>query len=384
MKEYQNPEVLKKLYWEEGLSTVKIAERFSTHNSVVRNWMIKNGIKRRKPKRSVPEKYKISKELLEELYLKKNLSIEKIAKRFNATYEAIRQKLIKHKIPIKPKRPYEKYVLNENLLKELYRNKKLSTRKIAERLRIKDNKIIHSRLLKYNIPRRSISEALTKYPRMPFNGNLEEKAYMIGLRQGDFSIDENYKRVRIMSTTTKQNQIKMFQDTFSKYGHVHIFRNKKNDKWGIYCYLDDSFGFLTQKFEKLPNWIINDDSTFYSFLAGYADCEGCWTIIKDGRNAIRFTFMLVNNDKTILNQIKNNLTEDGYTVYLRLRARKGDKTNRGVHTKDHYVIVMNKKKDNISLAQKLLRYSRHEDKRHKMKLFIQFQNKTWDDFIAEI
>ena len=383
MKDYQNPEVLRKLYWKEGFSITQIANQFKTHNSVVRLWMVKNNIPRRPPKRIVPEKYKISNDLLKELYIRKGLSVEKIARRFNATYETIRQKLIKYKIPLRIKGSYEKYIINKNLLKDLYKNRKLSIRKIAEKLKIKDNKIIHSRLVKYNIPRRTISEALRRYPRIPFNGNLEEKAYMIGLRQGDFSAYDGYG-VRIMSTSTKPNQIKMFRDTFNKYGHTHVYKNKTSSGWCMYCYLDDSFNFLIEKFAKLPDWIINNDSLFYSFLAAYADCEGCWNIIKDGKNAIRFTFMLSNNDKTILEQIGNKLTRDGYTPYLRLRGKKGDRTNLGVHTQDHYIIVINKKKDITSLAKKLLNYSRHEDKRYKMKLMLRFQNKMWSDFIEEV
>jgi len=72
-------------------------------------------------------------------------------------------------------------------LKELYLKKKLSSPKIAERLNCSPT-FVRNKLREYGIPIRSLKEALLlsntpKYPRYNFNGDLKEKAYLIGFRR---------------------------------------------------------------------------------------------------------------------------------------------------------------------------------------------------------
>jgi predicted DNA-binding protein YlxM (UPF0122 family) len=92
MKDYQNPEVLRKLYWEEGLSINQIAEKLKVSHSVIFCWMKRLGIPRRHRR---PD---ITKSLLEELYLKKKLSMYKIAYLLDTTYPTIWKKLKKFDI----------------------------------------------------------------------------------------------------------------------------------------------------------------------------------------------------------------------------------------------------------------------------------------------
>lgn len=382
--DYRNPDTLKNLYWSENLSSRKIAKKLKVSNSPILYWMRKFDISRRPPKRIVPEKYKIPENILKDLYVNKSLSIKQIAKKFSVDYETIRLKLIKYKIPLRPSGPQEKYKITKVELENLYLKKRLSIRKIAKDLAVSDRKIIWSRLSKYNIPRRTISEATTKYPKTPFSGDLKEKSYMIGLRTGDISSYKSYKLIRVTCCTTKPNQLKMFIDTFTNYGHIHYFtyKSKTFDKigWSIYCYLDSSFDFLVEKIQSIPDWILNDDEVFYSFLAGYADAEGCWSIAKYGKDAIMLTFCIATCDKTILEQIKKKLLKLNYKTYLRLRRKKGDKTNIGIHNKDYYGLVVSRKQDVVSLSKKLLSLSRHKDKIHKMNLILENRDNKWSEF----
>ena len=45
--DYRDPEILKHLYWQEGLSTIKIAERLDCSKETVQKWMGRHGIKTR-------------------------------------------------------------------------------------------------------------------------------------------------------------------------------------------------------------------------------------------------------------------------------------------------------------------------------------------------
>jgi len=72
-------------------------------------------------------------------------------------------------------------------LRYLYVEKKLSMREIAELLE-KGQSTIWKWMNKHGINRRSMSEAKELYPKIPFSGNPDEKAYMMGLRTGDIHV----------------------------------------------------------------------------------------------------------------------------------------------------------------------------------------------------
>jgi predicted DNA-binding protein YlxM (UPF0122 family) len=75
-------ERLKELYWDRGLSQRKIAKLFGVSQKTIHNWMKRFNIPRRQFNR--PD---ITKELLEDLYLNKKLSMPQIAKKLNSTYD---------------------------------------------------------------------------------------------------------------------------------------------------------------------------------------------------------------------------------------------------------------------------------------------------------
>jgi hypothetical protein len=61
-----------------------------------------------------------------------------------------------------------------------------------------------------------------KYPKQPFSGDLKEKAYLIGLRAGDFSASIHRKLIRLETAAVKQAQIDMSKKVFEKYTRVCI------------------------------------------------------------------------------------------------------------------------------------------------------------------
>lgn len=326
-----NKDTLINLYQNQGLSTHEIAKMFSITPQAVRYWCIKNNIKLRKPKSLQRKRYKISKELLEELYLKQKLSIPKIASRLGIKYQSTVQRM----------------------------------------------------LMRFGIPRRSMSEAKTKYPKLPFSGNLKEKAYLLGLRVGDISVLRDFYRIRVTNSSTHPAQIEMIKRLFEKYTHVNVYVHKdKRDvkEFHIQCDLHQSFDFLLKKIKQIPKWIVNNNYLFFSFLAGYSDAEANWNISKHGKNSVQIEFNLRTNDKKILQQINSKLISRGFNSKFRLYIKRGKKATYGKYTKDVYSSRIIKKFDVIKLAKILLPLSKHDEKVRKMKLIINMnENTKWQE-----
>ncbi len=323
--------MFKHLYWGKKFSTHKIARVFNTHPQSVRRLAIKYRIKLRLPKGSQKEKYKISKKLLEDLYLKQKLSIPQITKK----------------------------------------------------LGIKSYSTVWLKLLQNSISIRSMSEAKTKYQKFPFSQNLSEKAYLIGLRTGDISANRDWLRVVVTTSTTHPAQIEMMKSAFNKYGRVYVYIHK--DKRGIkefkiQCGLNQTFDFLLTKITKLPKWIMENKNCFFSFLAGYSDCEANWNISKRYTNSFQIDFNLRTNDKDILKHIKSKLVSEGFNPYFRLYIKKGQRATYGIYTKDLYSLRIGRRQETIRLAKILLPLSKHGEKIDKMKLVIGINKNTeWDD-----
>lgn len=324
---YKNPNILENLYWKERLTLRQIAEKFGTTDRTILYWMMKNKISRR-PTWSVTEKYKISKDTLENLYLNKKLSASQIAMKFGT--------------------------VNTNILRKL---------------------------LKYGIPIRTKSEAMIKFPKKSFSNSFKEKAYMTGLRCGDINARKNSNHVRIQTCSTHLSQIRMIKDVFEKYSEVRlsIHTNKIGKEWAIYCDLDSSFNFLIEKPLRIPKWIIEDDNLFFLFLAGYMDSEGSWVITKSNENDIRFIFRIRTYDKVILKQIKEKLDKLNIKSYFYIDKKKGDYTTFGKLKKDFYGVRIYRINDILKLIKMLLPLSHHKEKILKMNFILENKNKKWEE-----
>jgi len=326
MKKYQDPELLEKLYWREGLSINQVAKKLKVSHSVIFYWMKRLGIPRRHRR---PD---ITKSLLEELYIKKKLSMYKIADLLDTTYPTIWKKL-----------------------------------------------------KKFDIKSRTISEANTEYPKPLFSNDLIEKAYILGLRTGDISAKKNGRQIMVYTSTTHSAQFKMFKDAFEKYTHriyVYIGTTPKGNKaWKISCNLHESFDFLENKPNQIPKWIIENDAVFYSFLSGYSDCEGNWDIQKQTESKkIRIRFRISSGDKIVLYQIKHKLESLNFKArfYLVRKASEYD------YNKDLYCLELNYKEDVVNISKILLKFSKHLEKIWKMQFILKNSDKNWFDVKDEI
>lgn len=232
-------------------------------------------------------------------------------------------------------------------------------------------------------------EAKMKYHKSPFSGNLIEKAYMLGLRAGDISATKACKQITINTATTHLAQLHMFKCTFEKYSKVNLYKvSIKIDgrkAWNIYCRLDSSFKFLLKKPDKIPNWVLENERYFYSFLAGYSDCEACWYLHKQKESKnLKSRFQITSGDVIILSQINSKLLELGLRPRFRLADKKGRENSFGKYNKDMYCLNVNFQEDIQKLATILLSFSLHQEKIWKMKFILENTNKSWEGVKDEI
>jgi hypothetical protein len=274
---------------------------------------------------------------------------------------------------------------NPEILGNLYWKDRVSLPKIARNFDVSHQTILYW-MNKNKIPRRScleeVSKVKTKYSKFNFSGNLIEKAYMLGLRTGDLYVRTSFRLLRISVSTTHLAQIQMIKEVFEKYTHVceYNHRNKIGKKvTQVYCNLNKSFSFLIEKPIEIPKWILENNEFFYSFLAGYIDAEGCFEIIKNGKNAVSFRFSVVTTDEFILKQIKSGLEKNNLKPYFSLKRRKGFKSSYGKYNKNLYGVGLRRKSDTIDLVHKILPFSQHSEKIRKMKLILNNKDKTWDE-----
>ncbi|MCK4635048.1 MAG: hypothetical protein KAT37_04190 [Candidatus Aenigmarchaeota archaeon] len=329
-------------------------------------------------------KLKFTKDMLYKLYWKDGLSLNEIAKKFNCNNVSVLYWM--KKFEIKRRSAYFKKVhIPKEVLKKLYWDKNLSSIKIAKRFNVND-RTIRKKLKKFGIKTRPLSESLTKKFKAPFSRNLEERAYFLGLRAGDFYVKEIRKCVRIQTTTTHKAQIDLLKDSFKNYGEIRKYLSKsvkRSDEWFIYVDLHSSFNFLLNKPESISKQILENDNCFYNFLTAYMDCEGSWKVLENHKNSVRFIFKIRTGDMKILQQIKRRLEKENLYPRLYLDKRKGTITPYGRYNKDIYDLTLYQKEDLIFLIKRLLPLSRHSEKIRKMNFILKNKNKNWNEIEHE-
>ncbi|MFH1630915.1 MAG: hypothetical protein ABIA21_01685 [Candidatus Aenigmatarchaeota archaeon] len=279
-------------------------------------------------------------------------------------------------------------MIKKEIIRDLYINKRMSSDSIAKKLGMKHGKTVRRWLEKHNIPRRTISESITKYPKTSFGKDLKLKAYMLGLRAGDVHARRIHKVIRVQTTTTHPAQVEMMNKTFGNFSNVgkHTFFNKNFNikQWFVYCDLNESFSFMLQKPEEIPEWIMHDNRCFYNFIAGYSDSEGSWKILKSHDNSVRFVFQLGSQDKKILNQIIKKFRQLRYAPNIYLDTKVGvSRQGKNVNA-DIYRIMMYRTKNVLELAKILLPLSRHQEKIDKINLILRSEGRNWSDIKDEI
>ncbi len=365
------PKKLEELYWKEKLSSSEIAKLYHCSSSYIRNLLKRYKIKTRKVSEANRVRFGINipREELKKLYIENELSSSKIAKIYRCSPQTIRTFLKKYRIRIRTKSEARRLLFKINIpkkeLKSLYLEKKISSTKIAKKFHCSPS-FIRKKLKEFNIPIRPLREALLlsnkpRYKRYNFNGSLEEKAYLIGLREGDlhvYSQNTLNSSIYIQTNTTQEKFIKLLTKVFKPYGRIWIGRRDKAGARCFRCYLNKTFSFLLNKISKVENWILENPKYFAAFLAGYTDAEGTFCIYnrRDGVFSIR------SQDKDILHQVWNNLLRLG--IFCRpphLVRKRGTKDKEGtICNKDIWGIWIYRKDSLLKLIELINPYLKHE------------------------
>lgn len=304
------------------------------------------------------------------------MSSPEIAKIYRCDPKTIRVSLRKFGVKMRTKSAARQLLVNnvkipKGTLRKLYLKDKLTTYEIAEVFGC-CQRTVYTKLLKYNIPVRTNKEskALLKprYPQKDFSGNFEEKAYLLGLSSGDLCVrttSETSPTIFINISSTKQEMIKVVEETFSPYGHIWRGKPTKNMVISMHCSLNRSFNFLLNKRDLIDPWIIKNNDCFAAFLAGYTDAEGSFCLC-DG-NAV---FNIRSQDKIILHQIRNKLVELG--ILLRppqVARRKGTRDIRGtISNEDIWGIWIHRKDSLLKLMDFVGPYLKHGDKKKRLDI----------------
>jgi hypothetical protein len=272
-----------------------------------------------------------------------------------------------------------KYNIDRDLLYDLYVNQKQSSLKIGGQLGI-CHRTLRKIMKRLDIPRRNLSEALRKKRRRNFSGCLRKRAYLLGLRAGDFWARRKNCSIRVQTSTTHLAQIELLCLALGDYGKPcqYLTKNKgRSDEWFIYVDLDSSFDFLVKKPKEVPCWILENDEYFYYFLTAYIDCEGSFKVFKSHERHVRFIFALKTGDKKILEQIEQKLESLGYYVNLYLERTKGTDSPYGRSNNDIYNLSIYQKKHIVRFIKNIIGMSIHSEKIRKMQFILDHKDSLW-------
>jgi hypothetical protein len=303
------------------------------------------------------------------------MSSPDIAKIFYCSPEYIRYLLRKYNIKIRTKSEAVSLLIGikipKKILKECYLDKKMTIYKIAKKFQC-CNRTIYKKLLQYKIPIRSRKEAKSllkpRYPRKDFKGNLEEKAYLIGLRKGDLHVktrSEISPTIFVNTNSTKPDLIQIIEQLFSPYGHVWKSKPAKNGAVAIHCFLNRSFSFLLNNTDSINSWILKNSKYFAAFLAGYTDAEGTFCLC-NGKGV----YSIRSQDKNILRQIRSKLIKLGILLrFPQIVRKEGTKDIKGTKSnKNIWAIYIHRKDALLKLIDLIQPYLKHSEKQRRMKI----------------
>lgn len=261
------------------------------------------------------------------------------------TSEEINAQLRKHPLP------------ERAILHRLYWVDRLSMSQIGRKLGATES-WVWGLMNKYDIPRRTSSEAGIDFPKTSFSGSPAERAYLIGFRTGDLHAIVNGSQIKVSTSTTHPRMWDLVSSLFGAYGRVNKTPARLRDsfEWATYAYLDRSFDFLLKKPQSIPIEILGDHALFFGFLSGYIDAEGNFRIYGDGEYCA-VSFRINSEDERILRGIRAVLSSMGYHVYFRLEQHKGSYTGKN-YRKNVWQLGMFRKGEILDLVHKIsLRHS---------------------------
>lgn len=222
-----------------------------------------------------------------------------------------------------------------NNLHELYHESVMSVHAIAN-LYCKPYSSMIYWMYKHGIEMREREDAarivVRRYPIRPWSSSLEDKAYVFGLGQGDLNVERKHKSIAVSTSTSVLWMVEVVSDAFMKYARpslrptIYKLNGKVIGGWRIRFFLDESFGFLLDKYnESIPRWITGSTALTFAFLAGLFDAEGHVGIYTSkgskGGPVVQLTF--TNANARLVNWLYRALKSRGFPVSLRSQEASG-------------------------------------------------------------
>jgi len=318
----------------------------------------------------------VTKKEIEFLYWEKKLSINQIAKKLDICVSVLQKRMVKEDISRRESKKRDLEKPSKNTLRKLYYKDKFTLEKIAGKLDVATSTVFRW-MKEYDI-----STIKMKYKKYSFSGDLNEKAYILGMSYGDLHVCRHSKQIAVQLTTTHPSMIKLFYKMFEKYGTPKKYPkyNKTTERyeWALYVLLDKSFEFLLST--KLSDI---EKEQFKYFLAGFFDSEGCLHIYNN-HGFIGLTFLVYNNDKKIIDYILENLKKDNFKPKLRKMFKKGIKTTNNYYRgNDLWSISLHTNNE----VKRILEVTpiQHEEKINKTKIASNIvPNKKWKNIVDEV
>lgn len=330
----------------------------------------------------------VSEAKLRELYLTQGLTVAEISAQLHISPSTIRRRLSDLGIAARSRGPKGSRLLphgeiNEQLLRQLYLEQKLSIPQIAEQCGW-GRETVRLKMLEYNIPIRSFSQATlvqhgTWDEYHDFSGDEREKAYLIGFRTGDLHVrreHEGSEVIRVSCTSTKPEQIELIEQAYGKYGHIiRGVEWRVSLKGLLKCLkinvsLNQTFDFLFDDLDHVPAWILADPNLFLAFFGGFTDAEGSFHLQKYKDSVDRGRFSLKNTDVYILEQSHSMLSAMGIrpSSITKVYDAGRQTSKRGVFaTKALWEFAVENKESVLRLIELLSPFLRHEKRRADME-----------------
>lgn len=237
------------------------------------------------------------------------------------------------------------------VLDELHNGRRLSLLRISQMVGKSYTKI-WGLCRALEMPTRNVAEAdrnsaelRSKHKRSPFDGTEEERAYMLGFKNGDLTaLQVSGTAVMVTSTTTHPAFANLFRELFEKYGPVYQYpmqEKGKGYKWKLAVRLDNSFQFLLASGAIALSLVSRDRRAFMSWLAGLLDSDGSINLTHSNKHA-RILLVLHNTDLKLLQSAKQVLGSFGYGFVGPYQTmKKGMVTPRGIkYTKAMWNIAL--------------------------------------------
>ena len=319
---------------------------------------------------------RISEDELRRLYLDEQQTQREIAEQFGITQTSISRLLKKYGIETRGAFGTNNAVVTQTYdisvdeLRRLYEEEKLTQIEIAERLGC-SYAAVQRRMYKHNIISRSkveINHMRYDTFRRDFDGDDQLKAYMLGFCKGDIHVwvrDKNSETIRLMSSTTKDEQETLFRELFEPYGHIYVNRTGERKIARMVAFVNLTFDFLREEKDQIPDWVLADEETFLAFFAGYVDAEGSIGVYNGYA-----VFKLDTGDKNIIFQSYERLQEAGILFAApTMTAPKGFIRNSGLpYNQDMWRLKTLGKSTLLALFERIKPYLRHKkriDDMHK-------------------